>query len=108
MFKSLVLAASALASALVFAASPVPEGTRMRVLDPSLGTGDWVEGRLKTAKDGCVLVFLDRKSKTGHIAASVAGARKVEMLQGGQWVAAPVSAINASQPQACRGGGDND
>jgi len=78
----------------------------MRVLDPSLGP-DWIEGRLKTAKDGCVLVWFDHPMKD-YKAASVAGQRKVEMRKGDAWVAAPVQEINARQPAACRRGGDND
>ena len=90
-----------------WSAGPLAEGTRMRVLDPSLGTRDWVEGRLKAGADGCMLVVLDSKSRSGHTAVSVAGARQVQVFKDGRWAAAPVQAINAAQPQPCRGGGDN-
>ncbi|NRF72213.1 hypothetical protein HLB44_35040 [Aquincola sp. S2] len=102
-----VLLAALLAAPLSWATPPVPEGTRMRVMDAGLGTRDWLEGRLKAGADSCMMVFLDRPSASGHTAVSVAGARQVQMFQSGQWVPAPVGAINAAQPRECRGGGDN-
>jgi hypothetical protein len=102
-----VLMAALLIAPITWAAAPVPEGTRMRVLDAGLGTRDWLEGQLKAGDDKCMMVFLNRPSPSGHTAVSVAGARQVQMFKSGQWLPAPIATINAAQPRECRGGGDN-
>lgn len=100
--------AIAIATAAGAAGTPVlPAGTPIRVLDDGLGPG-WHDGKIGVGGEGCTMVFLNQKSKSGYTSVSFAGKRRLMMQEGGVWIDVPVRELNRRQPKSCQDGGDND